>query len=194
MISVSVLRKPLSSSVAGNVAAFGTGGVSIDGCRVGTDKGVPFGKSSTSRAVFGTFGLPDPGSDGLNAGMGRFPANLILQHGEGCRLMGCKQVKEAFNNVDVTRTANKTSMCYGSFVTNSGTRPVTENGKETVADWDCRCGCPARLMDSQSGFIGGGNKGTVVSKGGGWFVQTVGVTITAYDSGGYASRFFKQVK
>ena len=37
MIAISLCRKPLIGTVAANVAAYGTGGINIDGCRVLTD-------------------------------------------------------------------------------------------------------------------------------------------------------------
>ena len=72
-------RKPLSeSTVAKNVLKWGTGGLNIDGCRIGTDVvttriatregggGQAFGQGGVGRSV--------PGA----AHVGRFPANLIL--------------------------------------------------------------------------------------------------------------------
>jgi site-specific DNA-methyltransferase (adenine-specific) len=73
---ICVARKPLSEkSVAENVLKWGTGGINIDGCRVGSD-------SFTQR------GAGSPG-DVMNTGLkkdyigddyeGRFPANIILE-------------------------------------------------------------------------------------------------------------------
>ena len=41
---VVVARKPLAGTVAGNVLVYGTGGLNIDGCRVGTDGGTTRGE------------------------------------------------------------------------------------------------------------------------------------------------------
>jgi DNA modification methylase len=75
---VTVARKPLSEkTVAENVLKWGTGGINIDGCRVGTEGGTAKGTfpNEDSKEIYG---------DGLNGncekkdiGAGRFPANLI---------------------------------------------------------------------------------------------------------------------
>jgi hypothetical protein len=46
-----VARKPLSGTVAGNVLVWGTGGLNIDGCRVGTATAL----EQTARTRFGTY-------------------------------------------------------------------------------------------------------------------------------------------
>ena len=68
-------RKPLIGTVAANVAAYGTGGLNIDGCRIGTDDKLvrPFIQRDDNE-VFGK---------GLGAGTqtepgGRWPANVLL--------------------------------------------------------------------------------------------------------------------
>jgi site-specific DNA-methyltransferase (adenine-specific) len=79
---VVVARKPLESTVAGNVLVWGTGGLNIDGCRVGTDGG-----TYNSREA-----LPSPNGiygDGLNGGKtltlnaGRWPANVVFDRTAG---------------------------------------------------------------------------------------------------------------
>ena len=71
---ITVARKPLIGTVAENVLTHGTGGINIDGCRVGTEQvqttahttlgdGIKYGKSK-----------PFPASE---IRTGRFPANLI---------------------------------------------------------------------------------------------------------------------
>jgi hypothetical protein len=82
-----LIRKPLGEkTVAANVLKHGTGALNIDGCRIGTESTRrPLGKSIAGgqfageerkeRASIGAMG----GSDS-----GRFPANLVLSHDEGC--------------------------------------------------------------------------------------------------------------
>jgi len=71
-----VARKPLIGTVAENVLTYGTGGLNIDGSRIGNEK------ISTHNAPKGTFagGEPDRGSDtsSYQTHTGRWPANLIL--------------------------------------------------------------------------------------------------------------------
>jgi DNA modification methylase len=69
-------RKPLIGTVAENVLTYGTGGLNIDGTRIGTDV------ISTHNAPKGTFagGEPDRGSDtdSYQTHVGRWPANVIF--------------------------------------------------------------------------------------------------------------------
>jgi DNA modification methylase len=72
-----VARKPLSGTVAGNVLVWGTGGLNIDGCRVGTEQ------TKTLRGVstVGEGGWKTTGGDALTARdnpPGRWPANIVL--------------------------------------------------------------------------------------------------------------------
>ena len=73
---VIVARKPVEGTVANNVLKWGTGGLNIDGSRIGTDT------ISTHNAPKGTFagGSPDRGSDtsSYKEHTGRWPANIIL--------------------------------------------------------------------------------------------------------------------
>jgi DNA modification methylase len=74
-----VARKPLDGTVAENVLTHGTGGINVDGCRVGRDTGDVSGwsqsgsKASENRAMSGGNYARDakPDADG------RWPANLI---------------------------------------------------------------------------------------------------------------------
>ena len=74
-------RKPLSeNTVVDNVLEWGTGGINIDGCRIGTEK------VSAHHAPKGTFagGDYDRGSDtNYYENEGRFPANIIFDEEAG---------------------------------------------------------------------------------------------------------------
>jgi site-specific DNA-methyltransferase (adenine-specific) len=73
---VIVARKPIKGTVANNVLKWGTGGLNIDGSRIGTET------ISTHNAPKGSFagGEPDRGSDtsSYKQHTGRWPANIIL--------------------------------------------------------------------------------------------------------------------
>jgi DNA modification methylase len=73
---ITVARKPLVGTVAQNVLAHGTGGLNIDGCRVGAEGGTrktdPAKRESVS--AYGN-GLNGGWREPINAG--RWPANLI---------------------------------------------------------------------------------------------------------------------
>jgi len=67
-------RKPFNDTVANNVLKYGTGGINIDGCRVGDE--LMIGGCATSAGTVMKTGLKDnyKSPDAI----GRFPANLIL--------------------------------------------------------------------------------------------------------------------
>lgn len=131
-----VARKPLSeSTVAANVLRHGTGALNIDACRTGTIADNP-GNTMVSRKFSGhDYNAGKEGWDDRPRGEafvqrpeGRWPANLLLSHSEGCRWVGDRQVK--------TGTAYEPD--------------GTENGTETIAAYECAEGCPVRLLDAQS--------------------------------------------
>lgn len=76
-----VARKPLIGTVAENVSTHGTGGLNIDGCRIGTSKNVPASVSRKASPVncygqFAEFGEVR-GVGGHDPNLGRWPANVI---------------------------------------------------------------------------------------------------------------------
>ena len=73
-------RKPLSeSTVAKNVLKHGTGGINIDGCRIGSEEIKSIAtKSHSEEKVYGKF---NGGVDVINKG--RFPANIIFDEEAG---------------------------------------------------------------------------------------------------------------
>lgn len=70
-------RKPLIGTVAANVLQYGTGAINVDGCRIdgGGTASATDGKPSRLNAVYGDAmgGLPS-----VDAGMGRWPANVLM--------------------------------------------------------------------------------------------------------------------
>ena len=76
-------RKPLSEkTVARNVLEYGTGGINIDGCRVGTEKVSTHsnGKGNTGdKGIYGKF----DNQQGSEDREGRFPANIIFDEEAG---------------------------------------------------------------------------------------------------------------
>ena len=87
---ICVARKPLIGTVAENVLEHGTGGINIDGCRIGTADTRSSSYKMTSKGLngqgFGT-GKMDYSRDGMaGSACGRFPANLILDPEAGAML------------------------------------------------------------------------------------------------------------
>ncbi len=83
-------RKPFKGSVAQNVLEYGTGGINIDECRIGTeggttrsgqsDKVTETGKLTNSKS---TNSLYRTGHDIVELNEGRFPANIIFDEEAG---------------------------------------------------------------------------------------------------------------
>lgn len=73
-------RKPLSGTVAANVLAHGTGGLNIDGCRVGTGAPAPRVDRKTALGIMNDDGWQPKVTTSIGDPAGRFPANLVLSH------------------------------------------------------------------------------------------------------------------
>jgi hypothetical protein len=74
---ITVARKPLQCTVAANVLEHGTGAINIDGCRVGTSRGVPASLSKSKSSNTYGFGATSGHERELDPNIGRWPANLI---------------------------------------------------------------------------------------------------------------------
>lgn len=84
MRTIHVLRKPCSEpTVAANVLRYGTGGINVDGCRVGLDVIKTTGHKGDKYAAFrgGAFGAL--GESFTAEHVGRWPANVIHDGSEG---------------------------------------------------------------------------------------------------------------
>jgi DNA modification methylase len=107
-------RKPLSEkTVAANVLKWGTGGINVDGCRVGDSKNIP---ASPAKANGSIFKMKDRHtmSNGFNPNIGRFPANLIHD--------GSQEVLDLFpetkSGKDCKRKKQHTTNCMSGTVGN----------------------------------------------------------------------------
>ena len=151
---ITLLRKPLEGTVAENTLKHGCGALNIDASRV---EGDPWKWGTQTDIKGGGFGSKRP-SDGnilrknVEGGFnGRWPANFILIHLEGCELRGTKKVK---SNGHWTQKANIGKFYEGGWShqeIDEGNKMSDEDGKEEVADWVCVEGCPVRELDQQSG-------------------------------------------
>jgi len=76
-----VARKPLQSTVASNVLAWGTGALNVDGCRIdGGERPLIISKSEDSTGILGN-GL-NGSSHGGSTTAGRWPANVVLDESQ----------------------------------------------------------------------------------------------------------------
>jgi hypothetical protein len=200
MKSIHVLRKPCSeSTVALNVLRWGTGALNIDACRV---TGPPSSGGSTSGATalgqgsgWNAHANRPTGID-RSMGAGRWPANLVLQHLDGC-------VDDGVKNVNVIgATAHRKEHRTHSWVPVGNQAHAHEgfrnsDGTETVAAWACVHGCPVAALD-RSGLTSvtghrSSRSATAEVKGTTWGTTNHQSREYPNDSGS-ASRFFKQVK
>lgn len=209
MIVVTVARKPLSEpTVASNVLVHSTGALNIDASRVGGVPSPPVErrKHAAPGVSVGATGWttparpPEYNQQRPGESLGRWPANLILQHRDGCRQVGTQTVKASSGirpkDVGVTYDLHKSGSMAGAKFPVLASSYSNADGSETVDAWECLPGCPVADLDGQSGTVPTGS----------WVRQTDGAhpfgnaVGSPYDRwknvaepAGGASRFFKQV-
>lgn len=147
-----LVRKPFKGSLINNVLTHGTGGLNIDGCRVPHASAADLEQHAAGVAAIKARGgsMQDSwknSSDLSGANdvttAGRWPAHLLLSHGESCRKVGKKKVKAAPSWND-----NRGP----SMFTGAETSPVhhaANDGTETVDEWECAEGCAVAELNRQ---------------------------------------------
>lgn len=191
---VVVAMKPLEGTFAQNAIQHGVAGLAIDACRVGTEKVI----TTCGKGFDGSFG----GGRNDNGGavrFGRWPANLILVHGD-CKCRGTKKVKgDGHHSYKLPEDGGLYRLGLKD-MEDRGNPYADIDGKETVPDMDCVDGCPAKVLNKQSGELKSGmmqpgQKRKATLGGGGYhgnMPDEATYNGTYGDSGG-ASRFFKEV-
>jgi site-specific DNA-methyltransferase (adenine-specific) len=193
---ICVARKPLSEkSVAENVLKWGTGGINIDGCRVGT--------TDMLRKLDGTFtfnsgnGADMKGKTNafVEPGEGRFPANIILE----CI---CDEViKGEKGEVKKTNRDGFLNSNNVFEIKNDGKTKRIENYGDK-GDIHTNPMCPCYLLDEQSG-VSKSSKGLMKSAQSGndegrynWNNGDKNdfESVRGHNDKGGASRFFYQAK
>lgn len=198
---ICVARKPLSEkSVAENVLKYGTGGINIDGCRIGTDtiksvyggftNALVDGRDEDTRKEWIDNSKKENGQFNTSETQGRFPANFIIE----CT---CDEVIPGDKGETIINEGNynDTSEIYGKYKNIRTTTYTDKSDIHTNPD------CPCRLLDEQSGFSKTNcKKGTDINsevKGGSAFptsgYKKATIQSTINDTGG-ASRFFYVAK
>lgn len=197
-----VAMKPLEGSFAQNAIKHGVAGLNIDKCRIG----VGTGKVETVR-------YPDIRGDNFNQGKsgyrerslvvyerkseGRFPANLILGHSNGCKKAGQKRISSPVRRPTgkpVYNTSGKSVDWNSNKVMDTTVRTHADaDGKESVDVWECEEGCPMKSFPTTQQ-----SKGEYVRKTGcKQFLGAMGDGGTNDPDGlmdsGLASRYFKQI-
>lgn len=197
---ITLLRKPLEGTVAENVLKHECGAINIDATRIGSEIMV-------SRAMGSLGVMHDDNWESKpvepTESTGRWPANFILTHREGCELKGTKKVKghKGYPNGPGGKSDPKNgwgSKRSAEVRPNPWFSPATDkDGTETIADWACVEGCPVKELDQQSGHLKSGKDvNPTTSKVSGFFggKDNYYSSKSNYGDEGGASRFFKQFK
>jgi DNA modification methylase len=206
-------RKPLEKglSIAENVLKWGTGGINIDGCRIGYSKDDHLMKyegyqNGTYKSEYEEGTSYKYGNQVQINPMGRFPANIILTHHPECECKGVKKVGkgerkqhedgEVSNANEGYRRPNKSSY------THKNSDVIASYGEETVEDWNCHPDCPIKILDEQSGIsksTGGSGDKSMGGLGVNGKYGKYALNVDAANKGGLgdtggASRFFYVAK
>jgi hypothetical protein len=207
VLTAFLFRSGLEGTVAENVLKHGSGGLWIDGCRVACESGDRADRLGGTAPKWGTntyaqdaYSLATRGSNSPANALGRWPTNLLLVHGSGCRCLGALKVRglrsatpSGWDRVN----AKQAALGYrpGSLQKGPVAVPASRLGEDgLVAAWDCEPGCPVRVMDEQSGDC----KTTWIApehqnRRSGDFLGAVGHPGNqGYNDSGGASRFYPQ--
>ena len=147
---ITILRKPLEGSVAENTLKHGCGALNIDGTRISTSDSLSGGAYAENpierhdgkenwryeRGKAGDYVQPN----------GRWPANFILTHKEGCEIKGNKKIKEGKKYTENGGGVREKGL-YEDGLKKRANDP--DQGEETISDWACVEGCPVQELDEQ---------------------------------------------
>jgi DNA modification methylase len=199
-------RKPMTEeTIAANIARYETGGMNIDASRVKHASPEDFAKHKAMvdaiKSRGGSMANSWKNSSDLSGANdvkegGRWPANAVMTHADGCKKVGTQKV-----DAPVINRFNDGMKPFGGGAGHEYTSVQTGDaeGKEEVAVYECVEGCPVLALDAQSGVLksvllapqhdGGG----LERRGPGGFRQgTTGVQKEYGGDSGGASRFFAQ--
>lgn len=140
-------RKPLAKgkTIARNVREYGTGAINIKDTLIATEDEVGRNNKNgpyTSGRTWNTSSTPAANSVGKKKG--RWPANLMLEHDQGCEQIGVKRGKKS--------VINRFKDGAKPFGNGAGHEYETiDAGTDDIPIWQCVEECPARMVDEQSG-------------------------------------------
>jgi len=190
-------RKPLEKglSIAENVLKWGVGAINIDGCRVSTENVNDLQKNWNRKKGEQKEDIYNGNWKAIElndyAPQGRFPANLILTHHPECECVGTKKVKTG-KNIEEKGSGGIWQKSSGL---PCGNQYGDENGEETIEDWNCHEDCPIKILDQQSGAVGGDSRTSKSTYDKGIWGNAKPVESKAlYNDKGGASRFFYVAK
>lgn len=159
LTTIYMARMPMGGTVANTALQHGTGSLNIKGTRLGTQDNLNGGAYSDG----GRGLLPGDNREGAAAGMyregggrlpgqfqqpqGRWPANVILQHKPGCRVVGSHVDEFDINVYGDASTGN-----FASYKDGDDQRPdyEVEGSGQVVDEWSCIEGCPSLDVERQA--------------------------------------------
>ena len=155
MEPITVARKPLEGTVAGNVLKYGTGGINVDGCRLGATDDDYQKNCSGDRGHAGTrsadsIGVTDIKSGGGSANkLGRWPANFI--HDGSDEVIGLFPQSSGQNGATGPKYGDKSSVnTYGDY----GPRPEFNPRKDKGSAARFFYCAKASKADRNEGLVG----------------------------------------
>ncbi len=193
-----IARKPVRRgyTVQRQVLETGTGAFNIDACRVGSRVQTITRGGNRDRSVYGGFAHDTAAAPTtFTYTKGRWPADVILCHQEGCEMTGSRRVRA---NGDVSGNETSRTAIFGQ-----AGRPAFQahgdgDGFETIEDWRCAPGCVIAELNRQSGvskssdrprFTSAESQNSQVSMKDGHRARVS----AGYEDEGGASRFFQQI-
>lgn len=158
MIVVTVARRPLAGSVAANVLEHGTGAIDVDASRVAAAPGDETTSHVQGKDAANSRHTLHKAWQGIEesyqtAGqkLGRWPANLVLGHLDGCRQLGTRKVRGS--QLDHVCSGEAPNGVFNSRPAAPKRGHTDGDGLEEVAAWACAPGCPVADLDAQSGDV-----------------------------------------
>jgi len=173
---IHVLRKPFRGSVAQNVLEHGCGAINIDAARIAfrgeqspsverrasaAASGRAGRVTSAQRAGQGRFAAGQDVEEALdnyltlNSGefKGRWPANVILEHAEGCEIVGVRELPAHTS----TERGWHTAYVGGDKKKVIETQTLGDaDGTDRSDLWECEEGCPAADLNRDTEEDSGG--------------------------------------
>lgn len=138
----------------------------IDACRIGTTKETPASQSRHESAAANGWGFTgaDPASGGYDAHLGRWPANAVLSHAEGCEQIGSRKIVSRAGHQNGRHNGYAGGLAPRDALATAGCAEIREGTKymqeETVGAWRCADGCPVAELDAQGAAAGMHSAGT----------------------------------
>lgn len=190
-------QKPVEKNYVYNAEKWGIAGLNIDGCRVEVSNDEPnkrckTGEYNPSRRFSGDFQINHLRPATLTSG--RYPANLVLSHSEGCKIIGYRNAP----GYKINRWTDNAHP-FGNGAGNEYETLEIPGGQEPI--YECDEKCPVHQLNLLSGHLksGTGAKKKATAKGHQGHVygaesRPEGTPNIEYGDEGGAARFFTNLE